>query len=204
MRGSESADAQPMMIDASNHTSLCSLTWQTANRPGLLDGIKRHPEGLRRSSKRLSPKMRLLQFTVAALGLVNGVLSQSSTADAYVASESPIAKAGLLANIGPSGSKSQGAKVRVSRTLSHPIALTCFCHSLVRHSHCQPQHLQPRLPLHMDARLLTRVQGYHRSVYLQQRHHSSQPDRQLCRCADHHPAGIQPEWHRLFGWSWGA
>ncbi|ETW81510.1 glycoside hydrolase family 15 protein [Heterobasidion irregulare TC 32-1] len=67
--------------------------------------------------------MRLLQFTVAALGLVNGVLSQSSTADAYVASESPIAKAGLLANIGPNGSKSQGAKsgiVIASPSTSNP------------------------------------------------------------------------------------
>ncbi|KAF5388835.1 hypothetical protein D9757_005602 [Collybiopsis confluens] len=34
------------------------------------------------------------------------VSAQSNVADAYVATESPIAKAGLLANIGPSGSKS--------------------------------------------------------------------------------------------------
>jgi glucoamylase len=41
---------------------------------------------------------------------VGSAWAQSSAADAYVASESPIAKAGLLANIGPSGSKSSGAK----------------------------------------------------------------------------------------------
>jgi len=41
------------------------------------------------------------------------VRSQLSVVDQYVATESPIAKAGLLANIGPSGSKSAGAKVCV-------------------------------------------------------------------------------------------
>ncbi|KAI0324159.1 glucoamylase [Cubamyces sp. BRFM 1775] len=48
---------------------------------------------------------------------------QSSAADAYVASESPIAKSGLLANIGPDGSKSQGAKpgiVVASPSTSNP------------------------------------------------------------------------------------
>ena len=45
----------------------------------------------------------------ALVGLAASAFAQSSTADAYVASESPIAKAGLLANIGPSGSKSHGA-----------------------------------------------------------------------------------------------
>lgn len=34
--------------------------------------------------------------------------AQSSTVDAYIASESPVAKANMLANIGPSGSKAQG------------------------------------------------------------------------------------------------
>lgn len=39
------------------------------------------------------------------------VFTQSSAVDKYILVESPIAKAGLLANIGPSGSKSAGAKV---------------------------------------------------------------------------------------------
>ena len=39
------------------------------------------------------------------------VLAQSTVVNSFVATESPIAKAGLLANIGPSGSKSSGAKV---------------------------------------------------------------------------------------------
>ncbi|KAF5385939.1 hypothetical protein D9615_002294 [Tricholomella constricta] len=41
------------------------------------------------------------------------VRGQSSTVDAFLAAESPIAKANLLANIGPSGSKSQGAKAGI-------------------------------------------------------------------------------------------
>ncbi|THH20579.1 hypothetical protein EW146_g793 [Bondarzewia mesenterica] len=57
--------------------------------------------------------MRLLQLALGALGLANTTVSQTITVDAYIASESPIAKAGLLANIGPNGSKSQGAKAGV-------------------------------------------------------------------------------------------
>ena len=53
-----------------------------------------------------------LLFTL--VGLAVRALAQSSAADAYVASESPIAKSGVLANIGPDGSKSQGAKVELS------------------------------------------------------------------------------------------
>ncbi|TFK45167.1 glucoamylase [Crucibulum laeve] len=44
------------------------------------------------------------------LGSVASVWGQTNTAEAFFASESPIAKTGLLANIGPSGSKSSGAK----------------------------------------------------------------------------------------------
>ncbi|KAI0826811.1 glucoamylase [Trametes gibbosa] len=53
-----------------------------------------------------------MRFTLLTtlLGFALGALAQSSAADAYVASEGPIAKSGLLANIGPSGSKSHGAK----------------------------------------------------------------------------------------------
>ena len=54
--------------------------------------------------------MRLLALT-ALVTLACSVFGQSSTADSYIASESPIAKTGLLANIGPSGAKSNGAKV---------------------------------------------------------------------------------------------
>ncbi|KAI0771239.1 glucoamylase [Trametes elegans] len=56
-----------------------------------------------------------MRFTLLTtlVGLAVGAFAQSSSADAYVASESPIAKAGLLANIGPNGSKSSGAKAGV-------------------------------------------------------------------------------------------
>ncbi|KAJ7780726.1 glucoamylase [Mycena maculata] len=50
-------------------------------------------------------KMRLV---LSALSACVAVLAQTSV-DTYVATESPIAKAGMLANIGPSGSKSEGA-----------------------------------------------------------------------------------------------
>lgn len=49
----------------------------------------------------------------------------SATVTTYIASEGPIAKAGVLANIGPSGSKATGAKagivcrVKNSRNISH-------------------------------------------------------------------------------------
>ncbi|KAJ7851645.1 glucoamylase [Mycena olivaceomarginata] len=49
---------------------------------------------------------------LSALSVCVSVLAQTSV-DSYIATESPIAKAGVLANIGPSGSKSQGAKAGV-------------------------------------------------------------------------------------------
>ncbi|KAJ7451618.1 glucoamylase [Mycena latifolia] len=54
--------------------------------------------------------MRVVLFS--ALSICGAVLAQSSV-DSYVATESPIAKAGMLANIGASGSKSAGAKAGV-------------------------------------------------------------------------------------------
>ena len=54
------------------------------------------------------------------IALATAAFAQS--ADDYVKSEGPIAKAGLLANIGPDGSKSSGAKVSMLRTV--------FCCSL--------------------------------------------------------------------------
>ncbi|KAF9501619.1 glycoside hydrolase family 15 protein [Pleurotus eryngii] len=42
-----------------------------------------------------------------------GLAFAQSNADAFIAKEGPIAKAGLLANIGPSGAKSQGAQAGV-------------------------------------------------------------------------------------------
>ncbi len=53
-------------------------------------------------------------FLATIVGLAVGALAQSSAADAYVASEGPIAKTGVIANIGSSGSKSHGAKASAS------------------------------------------------------------------------------------------
>ncbi|EGN98505.1 glycoside hydrolase family 15 protein [Serpula lacrymans var. lacrymans S7.3] len=49
------------------------------------------------------------RFVLSALALCVSVVAQSSTVDSYISTESPIAQAGLLANIGPDGSKSSGA-----------------------------------------------------------------------------------------------
>ena len=57
--------------------------------------------------------MRSVIFS--AIGYCAAVFAQSSTVEQYVATESPLAKVGLLANIGPSGSKSSGAAVRMLR-----------------------------------------------------------------------------------------
>ena len=57
-----------------------------------------------------SLKMRILCLA-SVFGLVGSTISQASTADSYFATESPIAKAGLLANIGRNGAKSSGANV---------------------------------------------------------------------------------------------
>ncbi|KAG5636633.1 hypothetical protein H0H81_007342 [Sphagnurus paluster] len=57
--------------------------------------------------------MRWSRLLSALLLSFTGVRAQSSSAAAFFATESPIAKANLLANIGPSGSKSQGAKAGI-------------------------------------------------------------------------------------------
>lgn len=58
-------------------------------------------------------RMRFSKTLVCALGLISSAFAQSSSVDSYISTEDPIAKAGLLANIGPSGSKTQGAKVHI-------------------------------------------------------------------------------------------
>ncbi|KAH9080399.1 glucoamylase [Lactarius deliciosus] len=53
--------------------------------------------------------MRILCLA-GVFGLLGSAVSQPASADAYFSTELPVAKAGLLANIGPSGAKSSGAK----------------------------------------------------------------------------------------------
>ncbi|KAI0090809.1 glucoamylase G2 [Irpex rosettiformis] len=54
--------------------------------------------------------MKFFSRLLTSVTLVTAVFAQSSSVDSYIASESPIAKAGVLANVGSSGAKSQGAK----------------------------------------------------------------------------------------------
>jgi hypothetical protein len=85
-----------------------------------------------------SLKMRLLCLA-SVFGLVGTAISESATADSFFGKESPIAKAGLLANIGPDGKKSSGAKVRCT-TLAY---LTSSTHPLsVWHCDCQSKYRQ--------------------------------------------------------------
>lgn len=59
----------------------------------------------------IDPGMRQLFKFIGAVSLV--ALSVQQNVDSYISSESPIAKAGVLANIGPTGSKSLGAAAGV-------------------------------------------------------------------------------------------
>lgn len=76
---------------------------------GLYDSIVEHVQQV--------PHIRMRVFFLSSLALCASVLGQASV-DSYIAKEAPIAKAGLLANIGPSGPKSQGAMVCSFASLS--------------------------------------------------------------------------------------
>lgn len=89
------------------------------------------------------------------------VCAQSNTVDSYIASELPIAKASLLANIGPNGFRSSGAYVSSSHTSSNIIDHV----TLAWHSDRQSEHVQSRLSLYMDPRLVSRFQSSHRPVH---------------------------------------
>lgn len=64
-----------------------------------------------------TPFSVLLSAALAVRALTSGsttsTLEKRATVDEYVASEGPIALTGILANIGTSGSKSQGAKAGI-------------------------------------------------------------------------------------------
>jgi len=99
----------------------------------------------------------LLSFISLVALWATATTAQNSVVDAFVAREGPIAKAGLLANIGPSGSKSQGAKV-CRLVESNALMLTLFFP--VRSRHCESEQVEPRLRLHMDARRRLGSQGH--------------------------------------------
>ncbi|KAK0187811.1 glucoamylase [Armillaria mellea] len=109
--------------------------------------------------------MRALFFY--CLSLSASVWAQSSVIDAYVASESPIAKAGVLANIGPSGSKSQGAKAGVviaSPSNSNPDYLFTW----TRDSSLVFQALIDQYTLGMDTTLRTEIDNFVSAETIQQ------------------------------------
>ncbi|KAG6857730.1 hypothetical protein H0H87_004146 [Tephrocybe sp. NHM501043] len=85
----------------SSHSSAYKLRCYSAP-----SSFNRHP---RRPNQRFIMRWPLLSAFLLALATI-GVQAQSTTASSYFASESPIAKTNLLANIGSSGSKAQNAK----------------------------------------------------------------------------------------------
>lgn len=58
-----------------------------------------------------APFLKMRSILLTAFAFCAAVFAQTNTADSFLAQESPIAKAGVLANIGPSGSKASGAGV---------------------------------------------------------------------------------------------
>jgi len=128
---------------------------------------RRGPRDWRTRYKTLASTLPLHHFAMRfliflALCFCKTALTQSTAVDSYIERESPIAKAGLLANIGSSGSKSSGAKVR----FVHPLNLASGklfrptgrnCNSLSKHS-------RSRLFVHLGSRFLPRFQGHHRPV----------------------------------------
>lgn len=63
-----------------------------------------------KSIVKLFAALTLLSTAVSGLNVPNDKRQLSSTVSSWVTTESPIAKAGLLANIGPDGAKDGGAK----------------------------------------------------------------------------------------------
>lgn len=68
------------------------------------------------SLRAIFPQVMRRSLLVPALGICASVFAQSSTVDSYISTEFPIAKAGVLANIGVSGVKSSGAYVSARGT----------------------------------------------------------------------------------------
>lgn len=111
------------------------------------------------SPPKSSLKIRILCLS-SVFGIVGSTISQPLSAPSYFTKEAPIAEAGLLANIGPDGSKSSGANVcRKHRrnTRIDPVS--------VWDRHCQSEYRRPGLSVHLGPRLVTGIQGYCRSIH---------------------------------------
>ena len=71
------------------------------------------------------PIMRTLSLVSSLLALLSAFVMplQAVDVETYISTEGPIAKAGLLANIGPNGSKAGGALPGIVRLLTSPLSL---------------------------------------------------------------------------------
>jgi hypothetical protein len=123
-----------------------------------------------------SLKKRLLCLA-GIFGLI-GTITQPESASTYFKTETPIAKAGLLANIGPNGVDSSGAKVCVRIALNTVRTYS----SSVWDCDCEPEYQRSELFEHLGPRLVACVQSYCRSSHFGTRSLSLRSDRQLHCC----------------------
>ena len=147
---------------------------------------------LYRTHTRSKPTLNMRILGLAGvLALLGSAASQSTLADAYFSTEIPIAKAGVLANIGPTGAKSSGAEV----CLPICINVCAFTRVLARHRDRQPEFYQPQLPIYLGSRLLTCIQSNCRSIHVGRRYLATCSDRQFLHRRGCIAAGVQPEWN---------
>jgi hypothetical protein len=124
-----------------------------------------------------SLKKRLLCLA-GIFGLLSTSITQPDTAGTFFKKELPIAKNGLLANIGPNGAKSSGAKVcvRVAPDTAYaypPSVWDCDW---------EPEYQRSELFVHLGPRLVACVQSYCRSIYFGTRFLAPGSDHQLHYC----------------------
>ncbi|KAH9986650.1 glucoamylase [Russula vinacea] len=94
-------------------SQLASLPRFLAYASGLTDNLPPNaPPRCTHVRPKPSLKMRLLCLA-SVVGLVGTSFAPPNNASSYFTTESPIAKTGLLANIGPNGTKSSGAKAGI-------------------------------------------------------------------------------------------
>lgn len=80
-----------------------------------------------KTNTQFHPTMRstfIFSSLLALLASLLPLLASGAVTD-YIASEGPIAKAGVLANIGASGSKAAGAKAGIVRRAGHRAGTNC-------------------------------------------------------------------------------
>jgi hypothetical protein len=119
-----------------------------------------------------SLKKRLLCLA-GIFGLLGTSITQQDPVDAWFKKESPIAMNGILANIGPSGAKSSGAKVCVR------IAPDTACAYPPSDWDCDSE---PGFQVHLGPRVVSCVQSYCGSIYFGTRSLAPRSDLELPCC----------------------